>query len=102
EELLAMLPSPGRLASAVPVAANGASVTLRERPQPAMAPIYIGDDDREILMGPVRPVIHPRSVKNGAPPPRVVLAKRPKIDEPIAKAFKEQWSKLSNWWNTGK
>lgn len=103
-EMLALLPTPGQAAPVASVASRGtvgAAMVDRSGPEVKYAPIYIGDDEREILMGPVRPVINPRAIKNGAPPPRVVLAKRPKIEEPIAKAFKEQWSRLSSWWNTG-
>ena len=104
-ELVELLPVPGMAqpvaAVVTPVASVGAARAQRREAEFRTPPIYIGDDEREILMGPVRPVVNPRSVKNGAPPPRVVLARNAKNEEPIAKAFKENWSRLSGWWNTG-
>lgn len=106
-ELVALLPSPMAaepativVGSPAPPVATGAQ-TMRREPEFRTPPIYIGDDEREILLGPVRPVLNPRSTQKGAPPPRVVLARHAKNEEPIAKAFKEHWSKLSAWWTTG-
>jgi hypothetical protein len=99
-DLVALLPSPRNVASiaaAVPVAA----VAAVQRAEASASPYFIGDDEHEILMGPVRPVLNPRSLKKGAPPPRVVLAKAVKNEEPIAKALKDNWGKLASWWNTG-
>jgi hypothetical protein len=103
-ELLALLPSPNRVAE--PAVAISPVATVRSRATlppagPKASPIFIGDDERDILLGPVRPVINPRMVKNGAPPPRVAMARQTKTEEPIAKAFKEHWSRLANWWTTG-
>ena len=106
-ELVALLPMPGAAmhasVAATPVASvrNAAARAERHNGDVQIAPFFIGDDEREILMGPLRPVLNPRSIKKGAPPPRVVLAKNTKNEEPIAKAFKEHWLKLSAWWNTG-
>jgi len=106
-EMVALLPSPevamSAAVAATPVAsvANAATRAVRRNGHGDAEPFFIGDDEREILMGPVRPVLNPRSIKKGAPPPRVVLARNAKNEEPIAKAFKEYWSKLSAWWTTG-
>jgi len=106
-EMVALLPAPGAAMSATAAAAPAASISsvaermARLNGHSDSEPIFIGDDDQEILMGPVRPVLNPRAHQKGAPPPRVVLAPNAKIEEPIAKAFKEQWSRLSAWWTTG-
>lgn len=106
-EMVALLPAPGAAMSATAAAAPAASISsvaermARLNGHSDSEPIFIGDDDQEILMGPVRPVLNPRAHQKGVPPPRVVLAPNAKIEEPIAKAFKEQWSRLSAWWTTG-
>jgi len=84
-------PGPGALLTAF------ALPTAVALPEP---PVYIGDDDDEIKLGPLqeKPVVAEVVKANGKAP---VLRPARTPDEPIARAFGHGWSRLAHWWNHG-
>jgi len=86
--------------SALPTAlpSSFAFPTAAALPEP---PVYIGDDDDEIKLGPLqeKPVVAELVNANGnkGATPRPVRTP----DEPIARAFASGWSRLAHWWNHG-
>ncbi len=62
-------------------------------------PVYIGDDEEEIKLGPLqeKPIAKAASVKGKSPTLRPIRTP----DEPIARAFTSGWGSLAHWWNHG-
>jgi serine/threonine protein kinase len=82
-------PGPGMTSPVSPsflAAANG---------KPA-EPLYIGDDDEGIELGPLE--VHPENVSLVA---ELVKGSPAAGEEPIAKAIKDSWAKFARWWNHG-
>ena len=91
----------------------GAPASAFALPNIVTEPVYIGDDEDEIKLGPLqeKPILaqvvgkavsasHKQvsaSHKHAAPPVRP--ARQP--DEPIARAFRHGWQRLAHWWNHG-
>ncbi len=65
-------------------------------------PVYIGDDDVEIKLGPLqqKPVVADVVKNNGKKAQALRPARAP--DEPIARACRHGWERLAHWWNHGR
>jgi serine/threonine protein kinase len=70
-------------------------------PVPVPEPVYIGDDDIEIKLGPLqeKPVDAILAKANGKKAPALRPIRQP--DEPIARACRHGWERLAHWWNHG-
>jgi serine/threonine protein kinase len=107
-EMLAALDSANKLAGSKPAPGAPQILPSAFAIPTAVAvpePVYIGDDDEEIRLGPLqekplqeKPLAAAAKV-NGKKAPVLRPLRQP--DEPIARACRHGWERLAHWWNHG-
>lgn len=107
-EMVAALNAAAAPAPVAAVANNGKPPVLTATPVnasvPKDAPFYIGDDEREIRLGPVQhPQRGPANNRAKIIPAAVGIpvAAAPRAGEPVARAICAGTSNLAQWWNHG-